>query len=275
MNLVIFQKLYIIQQSGKMKTIFSLTNKIIVITGATGYLGSKMVEHLTSSGAKVIVLSTNINNAYKLCKKLSISSSHAFEIDIRDKAITEKVLKEINEKFGKIDILVNNACFNVLRDYDKYSSEDWKLSMEGTIISTDIVTQATIPYLKKNKKGRIINISSMYGMVSPNPDVYSSPEMINPLTYGVGKASILQYTRYMAMKLAEHSITVNSISYGPFPNLNFVKDKTFLNRLGSRTFLKRIGNPEEVTSSVFFLSLDESSYITGQNIVVDGGWTSW
>jgi len=111
--------------------------------------------------------------------------------------------------------------------------------------------------------------------VSPNPEIYSTEEMINPLSYGVGKAGIIQYTKYAAMKLAKYNITVNTISYGPFPNINKVQDKVFLSALSNKTFVKRIGKPEEVTSAVYFLSLDESSYITGQNIVVDGGWTSW
>lgn len=258
-----------------MKEIFSLKDKVIVITGATGYLGSQMVEDLMSSHAKVIVLSTKQKKANKLCKKLNISILNAFEIDITNEKKTKKVFNKIVKAFGRIDVLVNNACISVAKDFDKYSLEDWELSMKGSVIATDIVTQAVIPYMKEKKKGRIINISSMYGIVAPNPDVYPQENMINPLTYGVGKAGIIQYSKYCAMNLAQFNINVNSISFGPFPNLEKVKNKIFLSNLAKKTFLKRIGNAKEVSSTVYFLSLDESSYITGQNIVVDGGWTSW
>jgi len=265
----------IIQQGGNMSNIFSIRGKVILLTGATGYLGSKMVEMLSQKGAIVIVLSRNIDKAKNLCIKLDIPIAQAFEIDVSDNNSVTKTVKEIFQKFSKIDILVNNAYFVVTKLFNQYTKEDWKESFEGTVISIDIMTQAVIPYMKNNSKGRIINISSMYGMVSPNPDVYSSEEMINPLSYGVGKAGVIQYTKYSAMKLAQYDITVNSVSYGPFPNINIVKDKKFLTKLADKTFVKRIGKPEEVTSAIYFLSLDESSYVTGQNIVVDGGWTSW
>jgi len=268
-------KKYIIQQGGKMKDIFSIEGKVIVITGATGYLGSKMVEMLSQKGATVIVLSRDIAKAEKLCSQLKIPIKQAFEINISDKNSIFKTIKEIHQRFVKIDILVNNAYFGVTKLFNQYNEEDWKESFEGIVVSVDMMTQAVIPYMKENSKSRIINISSMYGIVSPNPDVYSTEEMINPLSYGVAKAGVIQYTKYSAMMLAKNNITVNTVSYGPFPNINTVKDKTFLNKLAKKTFLNRIGNPEEVVSAIYFLSLDESSYITGQNIIVDGGWTSW
>ena len=258
-----------------MKNIFSIKNKVILITGATGYLGSKMVEHLSLAGATVIVLSTNITKAQKLCNDLNISIKQAFEIDISNKESIINTFKTIYDNFKRIDILVNNAYYGITKKFNDYSKNDWQKTLEGTVVSIDMTTQAIVPYMKMNTQGKIINISSMYGMVSPNPDIYSSEDMINPLSYGVGKAGIIQYTKYAAMKLAKYNINVNTVSYGPFPNINLVKDTQFLDKLADKTFVKRIGKPEEVTSAIYFLSLDESSYVTGQNIVVDGGWTSW
>lgn len=258
-----------------MKPIYSIKEKVILITGATGYLGSKMAEDLSLSGAKVIVLSTDIKKSKALCEKLKIPIKQAFKINVADKKSVIDTFEDIFNKFGKIDVLVNNAYFGLSKKFDEYSKDDWFKSLEGTVVSIDIVTQAVVPYMKKNKSSRIINISSMYGIVSPNPDVYSNEDMINPLSYGVGKAGIIQYTKYAAMKLAKYNISVNTVSYGPFPNTNLVTDKEFLEKLADKTFVKRIGKPEEATSAVYFLSLDESSYITGQNIIVDGGWTSW
>jgi gluconate 5-dehydrogenase len=258
-----------------MKELFSIKNKVIIITGSTGYLGSKMVKHLSKSGAIVIVLSTNIDKALKLCAKLRISKKQAFEIDLSDVSSIKKTIKDIYNIFKRIDVLVNNGYFGVSKSFNNYTKEDWNVSLDGTIISLDAIVKYVVPYMKNNSQSRIINISSMYGIVSPNPDIYSSEDMINPVSYGVGKAGIIQYTKYSAMMLAKYNITVNTISYGPFPNINLVKDKKFLKKLAKKTMLNRIGKPKEVTSAIYFLSLDESSYITGQNIVVDGGWTSW
>jgi len=258
-----------------MSSIYSIKEKVIVITGATGYLGSRMVEHLSLAGAKVMVLSTQIKKSKQLCERLGIPDTHAFKVDISDENSIRLCIQSIYEKFGKIDVLVNNAYFGVAKKYDKYTKEEWQKSFDGTVISMDSVIKYVTPYMKKNNIGSIINISSMYGMVSPNPEIYPKEEMINPLSYGVGKAGIIQYSKYMAMSLASSNIRVNTISYGPFPNIEIIQDKKFLESLAQKTFLKRIGKPEEVTSAVYFLSLNESSYITGQNIIVDGGWTSW
>jgi len=258
-----------------MQTIYSIKDKVIVLTGGTGYLGSKMAEHLSLAGATVVVLSTDIKKSVNLCKKLHMPIEQAFEIDVSSERSVFDTFQQIFNLFGRIDVLVNNAYYGVSKQFDEYTKDDWHKSLEGIIVSIDITTQAVVPYMQKNNKGKIINISSMYGMVSPNPDVYSDESMINPLSYGVGKAGVIQYTKYVAMKLAKYNINVNTISYGPFPNTDLVKDEIFINKLGNKTFLKRIGKPDEVTSAVYFLSLDESSYVTGQNIVVDGGWTSW
>ncbi len=258
-----------------MKSIFSIKDKVIVITGATGYLGSKLVEHLDSAESKVMILSTSLQKSINLCEELNIPKEQAFELDVSNKESVKNCFKTIYDQFGKIDVLINNAYFGIAKKYDTYTKDEWYKSFDGTVVSIDTATQAVVPYMKKNRHSSIINISSMYGMISPNPEVYPKEEMINPLSYGVGKAGVIQYTKYLAMSLAKYNISVNTISYGPFPNINLVKDKGFLQNLANKTFVKRIGKPEEATSAAYFLSLDESSYITGQNIVVDGGWTSW
>ena len=269
-------KRYIIQYGGNMKSkLYSIEGKVTVVTGATGYLGSKMVEHLNTMGAIVIVCSTNIEKSKSLCKDLNIKDEQAFELDVSSQESIQTTFKKIFDKYKKIDVLVNNAYFGVTKKFDEYTKEDWNKSLDGTVISIDATTQEVSKYMRNSQQSRIINISSMYGMVSPNPEIYANEDLVNPLSYGVGKAGIIQYTKYAAMKLAKDNININTISYGPFPNINVVEDEEFLAQLSNKTFVKRIGKPEEVTSAVYFLCLDESSYVTGQNIVVDGGWTSW
>jgi len=256
-----------------MGEIFSIKDKVIVITGATSYLASSMVEDLTKVKAKVVLLVKDLNKAYSLCEKIDLPKTHVFEVDISSKQSIENCFLQVSKTFKNIDVLVNNATFVKAKPFGKYEKEDWQYNFDGTIISVDMVTQEVLKYMKN--KGRIINISSMYGMVSPDESIYEDENSVNPIAYGVGKAGLIQYTKYAAMKLAKKGINVNTISFGPFPNKNNVKDEKFLKALANKTFLKRVGNPKEVSAAVFFLSLDENSFLTGQNIVVDGGWTSW
>lgn len=269
-------RVYIFLQSGNMKNnIYSIKDKVIVITGATGYLGRAMCDDLSSAGAKVIVLSPTLNRAKELCDEININLNQAYELNIKSDESIKKCVKDILKDHKKIDVLVNNVCLVNAKKFGDYTREEWQENIDGSIVGTDMITNEVLKFMKEVKKGKIINISSMYGMVSPDSSIYPNEESINPIAYGVGKAGLIQYTKYAAMMLAKYNINVNCISFGPFPNIENVKDEKFLNDLSEKTFLKRIGNPKETTSAVYFLSLDENSYMTGQNIVVDGGWTSW
>lgn len=258
-----------------MENIYSIKGKVIVISGATGYLGSAMCKHLSKAGAKVIVLSRDLEKAKKLCQELEIPQNQAFCVELTSNESIKICFENIMSNFQKIDVLVNNACLVKPVVFGKHSREDWNINFDGTVISLDMMTQEALKYMIPNKKGKIINISSMYGVVSPDESIYENEESVNPIAYGVGKAGVIQYTKYAAMKLAKYNICVNSVSFGPFPNLAKVKDENFLKALSNKTFLKRVGLPKEATSAIYFLSLDENSFMTGQNIVVDGGWTSW
>ena len=114
----------------------------------------------------------------------------------------------------------------------------------------------------------------MYGMLSPDPDIYNNRKP-SFLDYALGKSAIIHYTKYAAVHLAKKNIRVNTISPGPFPNIETQKDKTFIKKLKKKVPLGRIGNPSEIAGSVVFLASDSASYITGHNLVVDGGWTIW
>jgi gluconate 5-dehydrogenase len=129
--------------------------------------------------------------------------------------------------------------------------------------------------MKRQNAGSIINIASMYGIVSPNPALYRGTEFFNPANYGSGKAAIIQFSRYTACFFAKYGIRVNAISPGAFPNQKVQKDQIFLERLCEKVPLGRIGQPEELKGAVVFLASRAASYITGINLVVDGGWTAW
>jgi gluconate 5-dehydrogenase len=148
-----------------------------------------------------------------------------------------------------------------------------KNCLESVILTTDIVARHMIA---SKSKGSIVNIASMYGIVSPYPQVYTNhPTFHNPPAYGAAKAGIIQFSRYSACHLAPYGIRVNTISPGAFPNSKVQKDTDFIEELEKRIPLGRIGLSHEIADPVIFLLSDKSSYITGHNLVVDGGWTAW
>lgn len=255
---------------------FGLRSKIAIVTGGGGYLGQEITIGLAEFGARVVVLDKEKFPSDKFLKRISTNNLKVrfLECDISKKIEVENCMERISMEEKSIDILVNNAYYGYGGDLETISEENWDSGINGTIKNYFICTQSAIKYMKK-RGGQIINIASMYGIVSPDPSVYGKSISINPPNYGVGKAAIIQLTKYAAVHLAKYRIRVNSISPGPFPNLKVQKNKQFIKRLAEKVPLKRIGNPAELKGIVVFLASDASSYITGQNISVDGGWTIW
>ena len=155
------------------------------------------------------------------------------------------------------------------------SEEDWETGINGTINGVFRCTREVIPIMEKNGEGSIINISSMYGKVSPDPSIYEESGFNSLPNYGAGKSAIIQYTKYLACHLAKKRIRVNSVSPGLFPKEEVQKNVKFINQLKKKVPMDRIGLPDELKGTIIFLASNASSYITGENILVDGGWTSW
>lgn len=256
---------------------FSLNNKIAVVTGGAGHLGSAMTEGLAECGAKVFALSRGTHHMEKI-KQWNTDYPNQIRFikcDVSSRNSIESAYKEIFDLHGKIDVLVNNAYFGANGHLEDISEENWMEGIEGSINTVYRCTQAVIPYMKHSSAGSIINIASMYGIVSPDPDIYGNSGFDNPPNYGAGKAAIIQFTRYAACHLAKYKIRVNSITPGPFPNEKTQENKDFISKLAQKVPLKRIGRPDELKGIVILLASNASSYITGTNIPVDGGWTAW
>jgi len=196
-------------------------------------------------------------------------------IDISSMETINKCFHNILEGMDKIDILVNNAAFSSGGKLGEMTENDWIKGIDGTINGVFRTTEAVIPIMDKNKAGSIINIASMYGIVSPNPSIYGNSGYDNPPNYGAGKAAIIQFTRYSACHLAKNGIRVNAISPGPFPNSEVQENKIFIFNLEKKVPLGRIGKPHELKGVIVFLASEASSYITGENININGGWTAW
>lgn len=253
---------------------FKLKGKVAIVTGGYGHLGKSMTKALAEAGAKVIVCDLDQNTFNKAFydykdiqfEKIDISSSDSINI----------AFNNIFNEHKTVDILVNCAFFGKGNLPELMTDNEWQNGIDGTLNSVFKCIKTVIPYMKKNNGGKIINIASMYGIVSPYFRIYDNNEsFLNPPNYGAAKAGVIQITKYYAVYLAKHNIRVNAISPGPFPSQEVQKNTIFIENLKAKVPLGRIGMPDELKGAVVFLASEASSYITGQNIVVDGGWTIW
>ncbi|OGF01716.1 MAG: hypothetical protein A3G07_01310 [Candidatus Doudnabacteria bacterium RIFCSPLOWO2_12_FULL_47_12] len=268
----------------------NVEGKTILITGATGFFGRYITEGFLEAGAKKVVLMGRSEKlkeqARDLQKKYGKNRVHAFRVDFYDRKKLIGALKNAVKQF-KIDALVNNAFdfssktgFNTPSGrFESSTFEQWQAAFESGIYWAVAATQIVGQQMRKRKTGSIINICSMYGHVSPNPDLYTGTAKFNPPTYSVFKAGIQALTRYTAAFWAEEGVRCNSISPGAFSNLETVTansvqaDDPFLNRIREKTLLGRTGHPRDLIGAMLFLASDASSYMTGQTIMIDGGWT--
>ena len=255
---------------------FDLINKIILITGGYGHLGKSIVESLAYHNAKVYVLARNekkFNEAFgdsKFFEKIEF-----MYCDIEKHESFEIAFEEIIKIEKKIDVLINNAYFMKGQSPESMSNEDFNYGIDGTLNSVFRSIKAIIPYFIKSQRGKIVNLSSMYGIVAPHFEVYDeTPHFLNPPHYGAAKAGIIQLTKYYDSYLGKFNINVNCVTPGPFPSVEVQKSKGFIKELSKNTCLNRIGKPEDLAGAFVFLASDSSNYITGQQIIVDGGWTA-
>jgi NAD(P)-dependent dehydrogenase (short-subunit alcohol dehydrogenase family) len=245
------------------RDIINLKNKFCLVTGSNGYIGKIICEKLLKLGAKVIHTDIKKN-------KIKSKNSFFFKADLASKKEIGILVEKINKKFKKIDILINNAGYvgtSSLKNDNKfrYNEEYAKLNLNNTILLTELI----IPSLKRSKNGSIINICSIYSFLGYDYNLYKGTQMKSPLGYGVSKAGLMHYSKMLSTSLAP-KIRVNSISPG-----GIFRDQpiSFIKKYLLKTPLNRMGNEKDVANAVIFFSSELSSYITGQNLVVDGGYS--
>lgn len=257
-----------------MNEIFDLAGKIIAITGGYGYLGSAMAEGLLQCRGEVLVLGRSESKHKDAFKHLKTPPVF-FQTDINNLSSVKLTVQSINNKYGKLDALINNAfSLEGGTKPDVMPDEMFLSGLTGSLLSAYRVTRECLPLLRKSMNASVINISSMYGMVAPDFSIYeSAPESLNPPHYGAAKAGLLQLTRYLASWLGSENIRLNALSPGPFPSPEVLKNTSFVKALAQKTALKRVGNPKDLQGAVIWLCSDSSAFVTGQNIVIDGGWT--
>ena len=274
------------------KNFFNLKNKIIVITGGSGFLGSEFSSTLSDVGAIPIILDKN-NASLELLKKKFIKKKQRglfFLVDLNNETKVNVVINSIIKKYRKIDCLINAAGLtgedmlktdsNFFEKFENYDFKLWQKSLNGNLSSTFILTKSVAKHMLKRKKGSIINIASDVGIISPDHRIYEADKKINykgvnfntPLSYSVAKSGIISMTRYLATYWAKKGIRVNCVSpAGVYKKHN----KKFVKQLSERIPLGRMAKPEELNGAIIYLCSNASSYVTGHNLVVDGGRTIW
>jgi NAD(P)-dependent dehydrogenase (short-subunit alcohol dehydrogenase family) len=262
---------------------FRLEARVAFLTGATGHLGKSMARALAEAGAHVVLNARTKNHLASLAQELR-DCGHSATIacfDVTDEAAARSQVAEIAAKHGRLDILVNNASAGRTGTIESATTEDFERAYRINVGAAFQLLQVFLPLLKESAKrtaggASVINVASMYGTVSPDPSIYGVSGANNPPYYGAAKAGLIQLTRYTACHLANDRIRVNCISPGPFPAAHYLeRDPAFASQLMSKVPLRRVGHPDELQGPLLFLASDASSYVTGINLAVDGGWTAW
>jgi NAD(P)-dependent dehydrogenase (short-subunit alcohol dehydrogenase family) len=266
--------------SPSLKDLFSLENKVALIIGGSGFLGKEISAALAELGADIIIASRNYKRNSEFADLLSQRFSEvnviAMQVDITADNSIEKLLNDVASRFpAGIDILVNCGWSGKKNNFTSITLEEWRYDVEVCLTGVFRTIKAFSPLLAL-KQGNILNIASMYGHVAPDYRLYADDRYANPPSYGAAKAGVIQLTKYLASFLSVQKIRVNCISPGPFPfALTKLENPEFIEKLSQRNPLNRVGLAFEVKGATALLCSDAGSYMTGQNVCVDGGWSAW
>jgi NAD(P)-dependent dehydrogenase (short-subunit alcohol dehydrogenase family) len=274
------------------RELFSVADKTVVLTGASGFLGRTFVKALLTNGARVVALGRSerlLREAEGWARDFGSSKISIHRVDMYNIPELAEVLDRIVGEERSIDALVNNAHelgpgtgFNVPEGTLESATLDvWIRNLTGGVYWAALTTQKVGEKMKQQRSGSIINISTMYALVAPRPQLYAGTNFINPPGYSASKAALLSFTRYVASFWGSFGIRANAILPGPFSNTEDVgganavqENDPFLSRLKSYTCIGRVGKPNELAGALLFLASDASSFMTGQSITIDGGWTA-
>lgn len=258
----------------------SLANKDALVVGGAGLLGGEISHAFAELGARLIIASRDIAKCETFAETLRATHPTAtvrtLAVDITEPASIRALLDQVGEiTGGGLDILVNSGWSGRKNTFDSISDTDWNLDIEVCLNGVFRTIKAAVPLLRQ-RRGNILSIASMYGHVAPDYRMYDSERFANPPSYGAAKAGLIQLTKYLASFLSPDGIRANCISPGPFPFESTQRENPdFIARLAAKNPLGRIGRPHELKGAAVLLCSGAGSYITGQNICVDGGWGIW
>lgn len=264
-----------------MKTIAelaSLKSRVAVLTGGSGKLGRVMGRTLLELGAQVMLVDRDASGLEAAAAELDGGPRvQVLVTDLLDETSTRIVVPETLKRFGRIDVLINNAAFTGASGVKGFavplpeqSLEAWNAAMRVNVGAAFQLTQHAAEALTASR-GVVVNVASIYGLVAPDFSLYEGTQMGNPAAYAASKAGLLQLTRYFATALAPR-VRVNALTPG---GIGRGQPETFVERYELRTPLGRMATEDDMQGALAFLASDLSAYVTGQNVVVDGGWTIW
>jgi len=268
----------------EVSALFDLSGRVALITGGGGLLGIKHAEAIAEAGGIPVLADIDAPRAEAACVFLRESlkaEAMAVRIDITDPRQVEAAVKDIDSRYGRVDILINNAAMTVkgggsryqkyFAPFEEYPVELWEEALRVNLTGTFLVTQAVGRVMLRRGKGVIVNIASDVGVISPDHRIYEGQSFNTPLAYAVSKAGIISFTRFLATYWAP-KIRVNSLSpAGVYDG----QDPAFVKRLSRLIPLGRMADRDEYKGAILYLASDASSFMTGANLIVDGGRTSW
>ncbi len=270
-----------------LQKMFDLTGRTAIVTGGAGLLGSEFSKTLAEAGASVLIADINIREAQHVMETL-LNKGHrvmGHETDITSETSVRQLVEVALRNFKHVDILVNSAAIDPKFDpkrkhsfsgeFESFPLELWQQALKVNLTGAMLCCRAVSKTMLDARRGVIINISSMYGVVGPDQKLYQEkdePPQFKPVYYSVTKAGILGLTRYLATYYAGKNIRVNALTPGGVFNGH---EEFFLDRYAARSVLGRMAEKDEMNGALLFLASDASSYMTGANLIVDGGWTAW
>lgn len=262
--------------------LFDLTGKISLVTGGAGLLGSEHAIALLDQGATVILADKNLESCREKVSKLqseNYDKVESLELDVTSKKSWEEALNHILKLHGKIDILVNNAGFtnqskskNFDSSFENFPLEDWNNILQVNLTGCFLGCQVIGGQMLSQSKGSIINIASLYGVVSPNHKIYPGTGISQPVAYSVSKHGVVALTKYLATLWAEKGVRVNSLTPGGIWNGH---KGLFLERFQQLNPIGRMSDKSELRGGIVYLASEASSHVVGHNLIIDGGWTAW
>ena len=262
------------------KKLFDLSGKVVIITGAAGMLGSSYAYGLSRQGANVVLTDINFTKSKNIEKDIRDSlhtDPFSLKIDLTKIKSIKSMISNVLKKYSKIDVLINNAAYQGnpkirTAGFEKLSLDTWNQAIDVNLTGVFLCCQNVGQQMVKQKSGNIINIASTYGLVGPDQRIYGKSGQNSAAFYAATKSAILNLTRYLSAYWQGTGIRVNTFSPGGVENN---QDHFFIKKYSSRTPMKRMAKKDEYVGSLIFLASDASSYMTGSNLIVDGGWTAW
>jgi len=274
----------------KIQEKFDLTGRVAVVTGGVGLLGAEFCRTLAEAGAAVAVVDLNASASQEIAGALTNSSyqSLAVPTDVTKPDSVNSMVERVVSTFGRLDILVNSAALDPKFDpdaikkgitpgaFEDYPLDQWNAALNVNLTGMFLVTQACAKQmLTQDKKGSIINICSTYGLNGPDQRIYIKDNervAFKPVYYTVTKAGVLGFTKYLAAYYAGTEIRVNALTPGGVFNNH---EDYFVQNYSAKTIIGRMAKKDEMNGALLYLASDASSYMTGNNLIVDGGWTAW